>query len=506
MKVLMFDFGETFPPHLATEAELAQRHLNQGDTVLRFVCQADMPICRGNPDHSLMMCALCLSRRASAMNMVQPRVPERSVIDLTPEDRRTIAAFRWEAKNLAELKKVHFGPFDVGLAAAAPIVDHTKDPDPDFSVHGQMVRDWVGVSVAVYVSTLNILAKEKPDRVYVMNGRWGYTRAVLRACQQKGVDCICHEMGGDAGRILLVANRLPHDIAGHTRDVEELWLTAEPAERAQVGATYFEEKAKGIERNWYSFVADQHHGRLPADWTDARHNVAVFMSSEFEFAAVGPEWDHPFYLNQNDGVRRILAALESGNAPIHLNIRVHPNMKGIMNQNLDELLAIRSPKATIIPPESPISSYDLMWACEKTLTFGSTMGIEAVYWQKPSILAGPSLYQHLDGTYNASNHQQVIELLLAPLAAKSREAALKYGYHELRKGLERAYYKAETPFTGKYKGNDFDQVIPLSWRIVMRVARSRFYRVLEWFSPRQRQKVRQRIGMPRQTANGKASH
>jgi len=497
MKVLLFDFGYCYTPHMETEAEIVQRHLDRGDHVLRLSCRGELPICTFNPTHSLPKCAECLSRRQAVKRLIRPRVLEKSVLCLTAEDRRAVAGFRFCGQRLAELKQLKFGDFDLGLAVASVMVDATRDPDPDLNFHRTDVHDWIGVTLAAYLSARNILVAEKPDRVYVMNGRWCYTRAVLRACQACGVECCCHERGGDRDRYLLATNRLPHEIAGTTESIEESWCQADPVDRESVGAAFFEGKAKGVERQWFSFVADQQRGRLPEDWSGARRNVAVFMTSEFEFAAIGSEYTYRFYKDQNDALGRIIAGLESRNSSIHLNIRVHPNMKGVRNANIDWVLALRSPKATVIAPQSAVSSYALLHACEKVLTFGSTMGIEAAYWGKPSILGGPGVYQNLGATYNPSTHDELMEMLLNDLPPKLRDGALKFGYHELRKGLRHVYYEAETPFRGRFKGRDYEADSPWVFRAIMRLARAlrwRFTRLSQWH----RQRARRRLGVTAQ--------
>jgi hypothetical protein len=496
MKILLFDFGYFGSPHLETEAEIIQRHLDQGDKVLRLACRRDLPVCLANPEHHLTRCAVCLCRRKTAMRLVSPSVREKSVINLTAHDQETIATFRFQGKRLTDLKELMFGSFDIGLAVASVLVDETKNPDPDLAMMRQRVDDWIGVSLAAYLSTLNTLEAEKPDRVYVMNGRWSYARAVLRACQLKGVECHLHERGGDLNRYIVVVNRLPHEIAGSVASIEDLWRMGEVEAREAIGATFFEEKAKGIERQWFSFVAEQKQNQLPAEWDPARRNIAVFTTSEFEHAAIGPDYTYRFYKDQSDALARIVAALEAMDTPVHLNIRIHPNMKGVRNENLDRLLSLQSPFATIIPPESPVSTYALLRACEKTLTFGSTMGIEAVYWGKPSILAGPATYAKLGGTYNPSTHEELISMLAASLEPMPREAALKFGYHVLRVGIEHKYYQPETAFRGRFKGHDLDESASLGWRLIRYFAKKQKVRIaLTWLSRAHRLLMRRRLGI-----------
>ncbi len=475
MKVLSVQFGDFGTPHLETDADLIQQHLDKGDQVVQLVCDAALPVCLYNPGHDLAVCTRCICRRESITRYLQPRVEQRPLLRLTPEDRRLIAAFPCDASDLASLKEMMFRSFDVGIAVAATLVDLLVNPDPDLTQIPDTVRNWIGVSLAVYLSTINWLDELRPDRVYVMNGRWSHYRAVLRACQERGVDCCCHERGGDLSRYMLFVNRLPHDIAPLEADIRSAWQQAPPGEREVIGARYYEEKASGFERQWFSFVSGQQKGLLPEDWDryPAGQRVAVFASSEFEFAAIGPEWAYPFYEDQTDGLRRLVASLEERGSPLHLFIRTHPNMKGVKNAKMDWLLSLRSPNATVLPPESPVSSYALLRCADKVLTFGSTMGIEASFWNKPSIMAGRCFYQNLGATYNPGSHEELLELLHADLQPRPRDAAVMYGYFLLSMGQPHQYYEPHDPFNGRFKGHAAWEQVPLAGRVVRKLAHLR---------------------------------
>lgn len=116
---------------------------------------------------------------------------------------------------------------------------------------------------------------------------------------------------------------------------------------------------------------------------------------------------------------------------------------------------------TVLPPESPHDSYALLRAADTVLSFGSTMGIEAVFWGKPSVLAGQSFYRGLGGTYEPTSHEALVELLTRPLEPLDREAALKYGYYLSTRGRPFRYYQAETLTEGTFRGRRVRVHLPL---------------------------------------------
>ena len=99
------------------------------------------------------------------------------------------------------------------------------------------------------------------------------------------------------------------------------------------------------------------------------------------------------------------------------------------------------PRAIIIDPDDPISSYTLMMHCELIISFGSTIGIEALYLEKPSILISRSFYEDLGGCIRPKSHGELIQLLITYAESKNlpevdpgKEAVYKYGYYMKFKG------------------------------------------------------------------------
>ena len=129
-------------------------------------------------------------------------------------------------------------------------------------------------------------------------------------------------------------------------------------------------------------------GMLPSGLTPQARNVVIFNSSEDEFATL-EDWSNPHYRSQNEGLAHILGGLQQTSS-LKLFVRVHPNLKGLDNAQTRQLqeLARRFPGVEFIAAESPISTYALVDAADAVLTFGSTVGVEALYRRKPSILMG----------------------------------------------------------------------------------------------------------------------
>ena len=134
--------------------------------------------------------------------------------------------------------------------------------------------------------------------------------------------------------------------------------------------------------------------------------------------------------NQIEAINKILTIMSPYKDYIFY-IRVHPNLKNIMYKYHTDIYLLESKykNVRVIPADSEISTYALLENCNKIITFGSTVGIEATYWGKPSILIGKSMYMNLDVTYNITDEKSLVNLLLEEnLKAKPISNTLKYGY------------------------------------------------------------------------------
>ena len=78
--------------------------------------------------------------------------------------------------------------------------------------------------------------------------------------------------------------------------------------------------------------------------------------------------------------------------------------------------------------KSPVSTYMLLKKAEKVVSFGSTVGIEAVYWGVPSILLGASLCRNMGCCYIPRSHREAMDMIQRPLKPLPREGALKFGF------------------------------------------------------------------------------
>ena len=463
MKVVIVSPHAALSPHFETELEIAQGHLDAGDEVAVMSCWGELPGCDLNLAADPKRCHACRTRREAGWRLVEPRVshepicepipfPYASTLPRSTADERALKAWR---------------PFqaDLGWGVLSTLISATVDPEPDIGRVRWLMRRLAASAERVFGAVAARLASAGADRVYLFNGRLALERAALRACEQAGVDYYVHERACDTRHYGLSRNAMPHDIDRVDGDIRECWRAAadDPAREA-TAAQWFIDRANRVERSWHSFTKSQTPRALPAGWDPSRHNVVVFTSSEDEFAAIGDQWQNPTYANQREGVERLVADLPARDPNVHVTIRMHPNQGRLKNRHTDALRAMVGEHVTVIPPEGTVDSYELLRAATVVVTFGSTIGIEAVFWGKPSILLGPSFYHRLGAVLRVHAHEEAVRAILAPPAAGDRSMALAYGLWSQTHGHRFRHFEPDGLFAGKFKGTAIRAARPRPWQ------------------------------------------
>ncbi|MFV1966047.1 MAG: hypothetical protein ACC628_11525 [Pirellulaceae bacterium] len=454
MNVTLFaPYARYITPHFETELEIAECHLAAGDAVTFLACHGELDACDVNPWHGATTCAECISRGQRGMQLLTGPVRVERPFTLNSTVAAELQQIPQRFPDLESLKTFRLDQFDIGYAALSSLVTITRDPDVDLVAHADLLRRLLRASWLAYRSVQRHLHETSVDRLYVFNGRFAPLRAALRACQAAGIECLVHERGHDLQHYALFLNTLPHDLVYMERQIREAWDRAGPgSQRTEIARQWYEKRARGAETNFKSFVTSQQVNCLPDGWNREKTNVAIFTSSEDEFVAIGDSWQHPFYPNQLDGLRAMLNSLSDNRSNLHLYLRMHPNLAEADNRQTRAMRELSAACLTVIPPEDPVSTYDLMREVDKVVSFGSTAGIEAAYWGTPSILAGTCYYRELGATYNPATHGEVMRLMTQRLAPLEIEGTLMFGHYFGSFGEPFRHFHASGVFSGTFKG------------------------------------------------------
>jgi hypothetical protein len=445
-KVAFFHSHILWASHFETDLELIDL-LNQDQIeIYNYVCDTALKNCDQNKNVTLSRCASCIKRRKTGL----------ALVDNINEVQIHISKIHFDFRpdlTVPEFLNLKYKNFDVGYAVLSSVIHIYRDPYINIKKHYHYIKHLIETSIGLYEFFINDLQTRKIDHVFLFNGRFVYTKALVRACESLNISFHSHERGSSINKFMLFENSLPHNLQYLNHLMNINWDSPEvPTHtKKKIAEDFFISRKNAQSKDWPSFVEKQKMGLLPDQWNENAHNIGIFLSSEDEFIAVGEFWKRPLFNNQIDGITFILENLKSEHK-FHFYIRMHPNsIKAVKFR--EKIRDFKNSNVTIIEPDSKISSYSLLMAVDKVITFGSTIGIEATFWEKPSINLDNALYYELNATYNPKEIDSILPLIKdINLSAKPKDTTYKYGYYFNSFGYEYTNYKPEGFFSGVFKG------------------------------------------------------
>lgn len=413
-------------PLLEIGLDIACNHLESGDEVYILRCNGELETCPDNWEHRRNLCILCKSKHNNGFKVLglsKKHVRELPQIDLSYDDIPKIF------DTIEELKNYSHDGVDIGLATASSLISNCRDHKPRVREHSKWIYASLKANIYVYMCVLRELSGIKPDVFYAFNGRTSIIRSAIRACEKMRVSFYTYDVAATTNRYGLYKNDTVFGRERMKEEMLELWDRAGQNKEKEGEEFFYNNRNLKRGKMHFLFVKDQRINLLPDGFDRSYKNITIFNSSMDEFEAL-EDWKSPIYKDQNDGIRRILDAFND-EEKIRFYLRVHPYLKGRSNNSqMRETIEIcaQFKNIVMIPAESPVHTYSLIDNSDVVITFGSTVGVEACFWNKPSILLGRSFYEFLDCCYKPSTHEEVVRLLRSDLSPKSREEALKYGY------------------------------------------------------------------------------
>ena len=454
MKNILFIEFWNCSPHLETSLELAKHHADAGDQVSFYFCGHDTEYKDGisvRPEDCGLFRKLPEVRGIELIQSERihfySRVKLPGVIIQAPEQFETLEA-------LVDFK---YETFQAGIGIASSLVSDTKNSNPDLKENHFKINQMIRSSVSVYKFTRSVIKSNSADLVYVFNGRFCNHRAVMCAAQEMGVEVLFHERG--ANRFLYdVLPFMPHDSMQLQDKIKKNWVANKNNSKAHdLAKSFYLDRKAGLEQGWLSYTNHQQKNFLP-EIDKTKKIITYFSSSDDEYASVGDLIKYTGWRGQLEAVKDLIEICKK-EKNIQLFIRLHPHMKekAIEDQNrwldFNELKNVK-----IISFNSSVDTYALIDRSDLVITAGSTVGIEATFWGRPSITVGPAFYSELGATYRPQSKEELAALISTAIEPLPKEGALAYGYYMITYGMKFQYYEPETLFKGKFLGVDLQEI------------------------------------------------
>lgn len=441
-------------PHFETELEVVLQSLKKGRRVIVLECDGSPLFCEGNPRGEMGGCVLCKGRRNAGYKLIEGKIERYSFSEFLDTGDDKIDDQNWNEENL---KAWEFDGEKLGEGVFSSLISHYRRENPPFDkreVHGR-----VRSSKMFYIAVRNAAAKFKPAEILIFNGRFASCRASMFGGRRgyPDADILIHEKGHSRESYSLLRNQRVHDLVPREQFVKEIWEQSSHTEQEKesIAAGFYEERKAGIVSNWRPLTDGQKKGAVPDDVNRGLRNVVVFLSTDDEYAAVGPEWKEGVFDSQLDGCRYLVSLLPEMKTT-QLVIRMHPNQKRdpATVQKYHELAEAFPERFCVLPPEDVTDSYSLLNAAGVVVTFGSTLGIEAPYWGVPSILLRAALYRGLGSVYLPGSEEELKNLLIGEIEPLPKRGAVVFGYFKKSFGIPFQYYEADDINAGRFLGTD----------------------------------------------------
>ena len=434
MKILIHSSISLCTPSRAILYDEAEIYAREGHEVFFLYCGELMDICLTNPTSDRAGCIICRKNYLKEQKTLSKKIHFLSLKKYS-EGKNLQSNFPdFDYFTIDDIKKIKYKGSSIGLSALSTYISITRNLSPLIDSDFKIYFNQLLYSSIKLIDVLEIIIEEiNPGRVLLYNGRLSDSRPVWEFAQLKGIDFFAFEgiIGDKRMYKSVFHNTISHMIDARAEMLDKFWndRTVSLKEKEFFGNLFFEKRRNSQIAGDKVYTQNQKIGCLPSTWDDNVRNIIIFTSSEDEFAAV---WDdlslYKTFESQLEGIRYI-ANKFGGRKEFNFYIRIHPNLVSITYKYHTDLYQFASiDNFYVIDASSPISSYTLLDSAEKIITFGSTIGIESVYWNKPVILLGPSDYYYLGACYLPTDNASVEKLIEDRLEPKDKLLALKYGY------------------------------------------------------------------------------
>ncbi|NEO81485.1 hypothetical protein [Moorena sp. SIO4G3] len=354
---------------------------------------------------------------------------------------------------LSELKAYKYKDAALGLATVSSLIWHTKSLHPDPDDYYPLIQRLLGCSASVYEKARALILKYNPQKIIAFNGRLASVKGIFEAAKQLDVEVQYYEKGGTYKKYELF-DQPPHDFAYMREHIQTYWQQA-GIDREELGHTFYKNRRQGEGIGSTTFTSEQQKGLVPGQ-TGNHRQIVYYSASDDEYAAIGDLVKHPIFKNQREAVKSLISWI-SNQMDCYLTIRVHPHLNKKSLEDRNWWNSLTGKNVQVIPPDSKVDSYALIDWADVVVTYNSTIGVEAAYWGKPSVLLGDSKYSGLGCVYQPRSEAEVYTLLendsLAPLP---QETCLPYGYYSLSRGIKYNYYNPYNSLFGDFVGQALD--------------------------------------------------
>jgi hypothetical protein len=288
----------------------------------------------------------------------------------------------------------------------------TRDSKPCRIHCAELISHYGHVHQLVYEAAIEFLSTRRPDLIYIFNGRFYREKAIWKAAEDLGITVNFIERFSPAWEDRYFEFVHPvHSIEYRCEIMMHFWKT--------YLTNHDETLAISISDNWFnnrslrvsqSFTKDQSESFTQE--IGGKKLITFFHSSEDELFST--ELGSITWNDQIDFLRELHQELSKMEA-FHLLIRVHPNLRHKSSREIRRWKSfeseLRQSNVTFVMHDSSVRTYDILEKSDFVITFGSTIGVEASFKSKPSLLVSRAFHESLGVVLPIGNLADLMSVL-----------------------------------------------------------------------------------------------
>ena len=368
--------------------------------------------------------------------------------------------------SIGQLKSLSFNDKNLlGISVAGKLMSHTQAARPDPPKYSSVCSSAIKTFLQSYDFASGVLEKFHISAVIVFNGRFPSCKGLVQRFQESEIPVFFHERGSTSAKYLLTSYD-PSDRICFQNDIIRNWdIQVNKRAAQEIAANYFNSVRRGTSIAWTSFVENQRTGTGASIVDLARENsptkkvFCYFSGSDAEYDSVDDCW-HSLpsqWRSQIELFKDVVDVARDANAS--LVVRVHPNLAKSKSCDLElwntlSFIKDNADHLFIVESESPVSTYELIDNVDLVLVGRSTVGLEAVYAGKPTIVLSDCMYDQIGVTIMTPRNTRDLSDCIKKYEdfEVNPMSAIPYGHYWATFGNEYLLYRPTTLFSGKFCG------------------------------------------------------
>jgi hypothetical protein len=368
--------------------------------------------------------------------------------DLVKENLELFVRQFMELGSINDLRKLEHSGIRPGPAIANEMTNITKNRDLNLKTNLKLFTVLIRSYLEVYFSTKRKLEDGNIGKVYLFNGRFLHERAVWDCAKNLGLEVLIFETTRNR---YFIRKEGFHSRTNNQKVMIDHWNASSLSrdEKIRIGSKYFGELRS---------MGNPHRVEPEESFPFNQKYLVYFSSSDDEAVGFWEEWNEPLG-NQLSVISQLQEIFDRQDEYV-LVIRLHPNLANKGDEVNSNWSSIKSSRKTIVVgPNRKISSYELLDNSQAVVSYGSTIGLEAAFAKKPSIVLADCGYDEIGVVDKAENW----ETFLNWLASKEKFAT---DLLELRHNNStiRGYFIATGGFN--FSNSELVEIGWGSWKVV----------------------------------------